>query len=373
MHPVARHEHALLARVVVHEADHGARQLGVAAQLEGHLLAAVAGADDQHLVAGPLYERASQRALDGGAHEEACAAHQRQREQEVERDHPARRVVGAQRQEEQPGDEHEARDHHGLDDRLEVRLVHEAPQLRVEPEGGEQRELGPHHERHRVDHQVLVPMRDPGVEAQDEGQVVGERNQACVDSHLPEAACTHRGCNPGLHFCRAESSSFTNSRGSRRIREESCSGRFSILISSGSSSLRSRPSRSSASSTAPSRPLEGGEHGRPERHRLAVHGTAGGDHEVGEGDQALGIHGAIGDREPSEGLDLGRCVGVRGARRPARRAPSRARAGRAGSRSGGRARPPAGCAPPRSAPGGRGPARRAPRRRARSRPGSTPP
>ena len=45
----AGHAHALLARVVVDEADRRRAQAGVAAQLEGHLLAAVAGAHDQHL------------------------------------------------------------------------------------------------------------------------------------------------------------------------------------------------------------------------------------------------------------------------------------------------------------------------------------
>ena len=82
----------LLARVVVDEADHGAGELGVAAQLERHLLAAVAGAHDQHLGVGPLHQRLAQRALDGRAHEEAGAGDERQREQEVQRDHAARRV-----------------------------------------------------------------------------------------------------------------------------------------------------------------------------------------------------------------------------------------------------------------------------------------
>ena len=73
MHAVARHEHALLARVVVDEADHRAGQLGVAPQLERHLLAAVAGAHDQHLGVRALHQRLAQRALDRRAHEEAGA------------------------------------------------------------------------------------------------------------------------------------------------------------------------------------------------------------------------------------------------------------------------------------------------------------
>ena len=57
-HLVAGHAHALLARVVVHEAHRRRAQARVAAQLEGHLLAAVAGAHDQHLARGALEERA---------------------------------------------------------------------------------------------------------------------------------------------------------------------------------------------------------------------------------------------------------------------------------------------------------------------------
>ena len=48
--PLAGHAHALLARVVVDEADRALAELGVAAQLGGHQLAAVARTDDQYLV-----------------------------------------------------------------------------------------------------------------------------------------------------------------------------------------------------------------------------------------------------------------------------------------------------------------------------------
>ena len=61
-HLDARDAHALLARVVVDEADRRAPQPGVAAQLERHLLAAVAGAHDQHLGRRPLEDRAARRA-----------------------------------------------------------------------------------------------------------------------------------------------------------------------------------------------------------------------------------------------------------------------------------------------------------------------
>ena len=193
---MAGHQHALLARVVVHEADHRAGQLRVAAQLQRHLLAAVAGADDQHLGVGALDQRLAQRPLDHGAHQEARAADQGQREQEVQRHHAARRVGDADGQQEQADDEHEARHHDGLDDRLEVRLVDEPPQLGVEAERGEQRHLQHDHEPDRDRQQLLVALGDARVEAQHEGQVVGQRDQAGVDPHLSEAACGDRRCDP---------------------------------------------------------------------------------------------------------------------------------------------------------------------------------
>jgi hypothetical protein len=99
-HLDARDPHALLARVVVHEADRSTPQLGVPPQLKRDLLAAVAGAHDQHLVRRALENRAARGALHYGAHGEARAAHEDEREQEVERDHAARRVVTPDREEE---------------------------------------------------------------------------------------------------------------------------------------------------------------------------------------------------------------------------------------------------------------------------------
>ena len=120
---------------------------GLRRSSQRHLLAAVAGAHDQDLGLGPLNERLAQRALDRRAHQEAGAGDEGQREQEVQRDDAARRVGVRGREQEQQPDQHEARDHDRLDDRLEVRLVDEPPQLRVQAEGGEQRELDRHHER----------------------------------------------------------------------------------------------------------------------------------------------------------------------------------------------------------------------------------
>src|SRR2546423_1793672 len=54
---------ALLARVVVDEPDRHAAELGVAPQLRGHQLAAVAGSDDQHLARVLARERPAEAAF----------------------------------------------------------------------------------------------------------------------------------------------------------------------------------------------------------------------------------------------------------------------------------------------------------------------
>ena len=63
----------------------------------------------------------------------------------------------------------------------------------------------------------------------------------------------------------------------------------------GSARTRSRPSAISASSTAAHAAGEGGEDGRAEGDRLAVHRPPRADHEVGVGDQALGVDRPLGD------------------------------------------------------------------------------
>ena len=58
---------------------------------------------------------------------------------------------------------------------------------------------------------------------------------------------------------------------------------------------------------------------RAERDRLAVHRPAGGDHEVGEGDQRLRVDRLLGDDEAALARELGALlVACAGARRPAR-------------------------------------------------------
>ena len=126
--------------------------------------------------------------------------------------------------------------------------------------------------------------------------------------------------------------------------------------------------------------LEGGEHGRAERHGLAVHRPARRDRERRVGDQRLRVDRVLGDQQPRNRPSSPRCEATRGQHdrlhavrergaRTGARAPRRT--GRCGS--GGRARPPAACARRRS--DGPHPARARPARRgrARSRTGSTPP
>ena len=81
------------------------------------------------------------------------------------------------------------RDDDRLQDRLEVLLVDEAPELRVEAEQPRRSRASSRRRTTIVsDEQLLVAVRDPRVEAEDVGEVVGEREQARVDADLAEAA-----------------------------------------------------------------------------------------------------------------------------------------------------------------------------------------
>jgi hypothetical protein len=190
LHLQAVDAHALLARVVVDEADRHAAELGVAAQLGRHQLAAVARAHDQDLARALARDRAAERApLGDRADDEADAAHEHEREQQVECDHPARRVGGPRRRDqEEDRNERGARHHHRAHDALEVLRVHEAPELVVEPVRPEDHDLARDDEPDRRRQQVAVALRDRRVEAQHEREQVRERDEAGVDQRLREAA-----------------------------------------------------------------------------------------------------------------------------------------------------------------------------------------
>jgi hypothetical protein len=190
-HLQAADAHALLARVVVDEADRDAPQPGIAAKLRDDRLAARATADDQHL-AGAAVGHPAHRALhEQHPYREARRGDERQRQQQVECDHAARRV-GLARPEEERADHDERRDQHRLHDTLEVLLVDEAPELVVQPERREDQQLADDDQQDRPAQQVAVAVRHAVVEAQRERQVVRERDQATVDRELEQPPCSDR-------------------------------------------------------------------------------------------------------------------------------------------------------------------------------------
>ena len=185
-HLVAGHAHALLARVVVHEAD---RRAGAGPGC-GAARRPPAGRRCRRPRSAPRGAARSRNGPRCGRSTSARTAKrapldEHQREQEVERDHRARRVVRPIENRNSTTIRPDARDDDRLEDRLEVLLVDEAPQLRVEPEQREDHELHRHGQHDRVGEQVLVALRDAAVEAQDVGQVVGERQQAASTPTWP--------------------------------------------------------------------------------------------------------------------------------------------------------------------------------------------
>ncbi|GBD45252.1 hypothetical protein HRbin41_00052 [bacterium HR41] len=157
--------HPALARVVVDEADRRTGELGVAAQLGSNLLPPVAGADDQHRARCPFEERASQRSLDHQrTHQEARPAEQREGEQQIERDHAARRIDAPRREHERRGDDRDRADHDRAHERVEVALVDVAPEFRVGAEQRQHHDLESHHQRQRGEQEVAVARGDAVVE-----------------------------------------------------------------------------------------------------------------------------------------------------------------------------------------------------------------
>ena len=167
-------------------------------------------------------------------------------------------------------------------------------------------------------------------------------------------------------------------RGSRRVRSDSpprlASSSVSGILERAEPALPDEPLVDPAQAAAERRV-----DGHAERDRFAVHRPAGRDDEIGEGDEALRVHGAVGHddrgkREPAHVVAL--LVGSRddhGLDALLRGRAARGAAGRADSTSGGRGRCRAVCARGRARWTRRGRAGRARRGRARSRRGSTPP
>ena len=94
-------------------------------------------------------------------------------------------------------------------------------------------------------------------------------------------------------------------RGSRRTRAGSLAGAFlGDLELGGVGEFAQAPRCEQALVDRPEAPLEGGVDGSAEGDGLTVHGAAGGDHEIGVGDQRLGVDGVLGDGEGGDGAQL---------------------------------------------------------------------
>ena len=200
-HLVPGHPHALLARVVVEEPTAAERSSGLRRSSKATCCPplpapTISTSRAARSNIGPRSGRSTRP-----RHSEARAGDEGEREQEVERDHAARRVGAAEGEEEQGRDQHDRGHHDRLHDRLHVLLVDEAPELRVEAEEREDHDLHRHDEDDRVLEEVLVAVRDPLVEAQDEGEVVGQRDQAHVHPDLPDAPDVDGGAD-GSHEVR---------------------------------------------------------------------------------------------------------------------------------------------------------------------------
>ena len=254
-HLVPGHAHALLARVVVHEPDRRRAQAGVAAQLGSATCWPPLPAPT---ISTSCPARSSIAPRAGRSNAQRTAKRAPQTNTSASRKSiamtRARRVVAADREQEQHDDQPGGGDDRRLEDRLEVLLVDEAPQLRVEAERRVDRDLHRHRDPDRVGEQLLVAVRDPLVEAQHVRQPVGER-RAGPRPRRPGRRDGHSLRKAGIswfaggeqhcdEFARVAPDAQASVRGPR-VRPGS---------GPGSSSLRSRPSRSRASSTAPSLP-----------------------------------------------------------------------------------------------------------------------
>ena len=263
-HPGALDAQAALARVVVDQADRRVAQLAVALHLAQQRVAGVPGAADQHLAAA-AHQLGARRALDDAAHREARAADERQREHEVEDQHPARhrhQVVGAPLR--QDGRDQQARGRRGEHDRLQVAQAREAPPLGVEAHRDEGDDLDRHDDRERRGEESLVAPGDVSVEPEVEGQPEGGGDEPRVDRDLSTAvgerpgapvewSATHESGSLDMAGARIRSTRISGSRkggGVPRVRRSS-------TRSSGRVRRRRRPSAIRLRSTAPRRAANG--------------------------------------------------------------------------------------------------------------------
>ena len=226
---------ALLARVVVDEADGPVAELRVAHDLAQQQAPAVAGADDQDRAGVLAQPRAAQRALVGGVHDEARAAEEDEHQQAVEDEHARRDVdrhEAARRREQQlrlhhhdVGDEREHAGQRGLRDPQVLALRRVAHPVPVDAEQREDRDAADDREPERAHEQVVVELGHAAgsVEAEAVGEEIGQRDQPGVQRDLRSGVAMDgkgRGAEPAAHqrilfattACAASDTSATCSR-----------------------------------------------------------------------------------------------------------------------------------------------------------------
>ena len=200
LHLDAAEPDPLLARVVVDESDRHA-ELRVAAELGGHELAAIAGADDQDLARPAAGQRSAERPLECRPEQEANAADEPERQEEVDGDDASRQVERDLRGDRVGDrDQRDAGRDDRFQDRLEVLRVHEPPEAVVEAEDGEDCDLADHDEPDRLGEEHLVAVRNRGIESQDVRHRVRDRDHAGVDGRLGSTAKSYGGLDAGSHL-----------------------------------------------------------------------------------------------------------------------------------------------------------------------------
>ena len=127
-----------------------------------------------------------------------------------------------------------------------------------------------------------------GREDESQERVLGVEGAHRPDS--PEA----RGA---MSYEAAESAASTSSCGSRGLNGPVPASRFTSSIAPGSRQLAQPAFGDQLLVNGAHGAAEDRVDGRAQRHRLAVHGAAGAHHQVGVGDQALGVDGAAGNHQ----------------------------------------------------------------------------
>jgi hypothetical protein len=203
--------HALLARVVVDEADRAEVELGVAQQLAQEQPTAVAGADDQHAAGVAARREAAQRALVDEVHEEARAGEEERHQQAPQHEHPGGDAERdeARRRQDQPrldhrhvADQREHAEQRALGD-LQVLGLRRVPHpVAVRADERERDQRPENRERERPQEQIVIGGRDATIEPEPVGKVIGQRDQPRIQRDLRKGVAMDRkgrGADPAAH------------------------------------------------------------------------------------------------------------------------------------------------------------------------------